>query len=85
MARVPTPVPKSIARSAKRLFSGTVLDVLWKLFVIAALLTAVALMAYSGGFFLAFLAGAILSALVTDDITQFVRDVWHRNFWIWRV
>lgn len=86
MARIPTPIPESFAQNVKTFFSGTIADVLWKSLVIVVGGTALLLlMAASPGFFIAFIVGAILSAVLSDDIRAFVSDVWHRNFWIWRV
>lgn len=86
MARIPTPVPESVVKDIKRFFSGPAGDVLWKLFVVAAggfLLFFI--LAMNPGFFVAALVGMILSVVFSDNIRAFVSDVWHRDFWIWRV
>ena len=84
MVRIPTLIPESFITSLRSVFSGGVIDILWKV-SIAVLITAFAyilLAAFGviGGFF-----GAILlSALIEDDIRAAVVDVWNRDFWVFR-
>lgn len=85
MARIPTPIPESAVANVRAFFRGTAVDVLWKAFVLVMLgLLLLALAAASPGFFVAFVIGAVLSAVLSDDIRAIVSDVWHRNFWTWR-
>jgi hypothetical protein len=85
MARIPTPIPESVVKDTKRFFSGTVVDVLWKLSVVVfGSLLLGGILALNPGFFVAALVGMILSVVFSDNIRAVVRDIWHRNFWVWR-
>lgn len=86
MARIPTPIPESVGRGIRSIFMGPVLEVAWRLLVVALLLAVAYLLVVGfGGFGAAFVAGAILSALLSENIREAVSDVWNRNFWVWRV
>lgn len=84
MARIPTPIPDTAVTAVRGLFSGPVIDVLWKIGVSVVFVVFIVLLASIGGFFGPFLAATILAALLVDEIQGVVSDVWHRNFWIWR-
>lgn len=79
------PIPKSTVKSIGRIFSGPLLEIAWRLLVITTGLTLLyALAVSSSGFFVVFLVGTTLSIVFSDDIRQFILDVYRRNFWVWR-
>ncbi|QCW05232.1 hypothetical protein [Natrinema pallidum] len=83
MVRIPTLIPKTLVRLTRQALSGTVLDTLWRLFVVALLAVAAYALA-SLGMFGAAISGVILGTLVTEPAQNAVRDVWNRNFWVFR-
>lgn len=76
-----TPIPDSVAASIRNIVTGPLLEVLWRLFVLAVLLAIVAVLVAIGGFLGPFLAATLLAALISDDVRAAVRDVWRRDFW----
>lgn len=85
MARIPTLIPQHLRDWVGGLFSGPVLDVLWRLFLIALGAVVIYAMVASPYFLATFVAGIILTTFLADDIQQAALDVWNRNFWVWRV
>lgn len=83
MVKIPTPVPESVVNSVRGVFSGGIINILWKLFVVVLLVVAAYLLALLG-FFGAAIAGMLLASLISDDVRAFVSDLWNRNFWVWR-
>lgn len=73
-------IPAQLKRSISRLFSGALLDILWKLLLVVGGGTLLYLMVVSSTFILAFIAGILLSAFLADDIAQAGRDIWNRNW-----
>lgn len=84
MVRIPTPIPRSAAASVKRILMGPVLEVAWRLLVIVLFVALIVALVSIGGFLGPFLAAAILAAFISDDVRAFVRDVWRRDFWVFR-
>jgi hypothetical protein len=85
MARIPTPIPESVVGDVKRFFSGTVVDVLWKTFVVVVGTVVLGgILALNPGFFVAALVGMILSVVFSDNIRAAVSDIWHRDFWVFK-
>jgi Flp pilus assembly protein TadB len=85
MARIPTLVPRSLVRWLKSLFSGRLVDIVWKLLVLTTVAVAVVYMAALGGPLYVVLAGTIISVLLSDRVRRLFLDVWERDFWIWRL
>jgi hypothetical protein len=85
MVRIPTPIPESIVDTTKRVLSGPLLEVLWRVLVITVGLTVLYVLAVaSSGFLIGFIAVTAISIVFSDDIRQALIDVYRRNFWIWR-
>lgn len=73
------PIPKSLKKSVKMLFSGSAFDVAWKIGV--GLLFVLLIYALTQmGIFGALIASVIFASLWSDNVRQFVVDVWTRNF-----
>jgi hypothetical protein len=83
MARIPTPIPKSLVRLTRRAFSGRVLETLWKLGVLVVLVV-VGLGLYAAGTIGVLVGGVILASLITEPVQNAVSDLWNRNFWVFR-
>ncbi|PCR88692.1 hypothetical protein CP557_21935 [Natrinema ejinorense] len=83
MVSIPTPIPKTLVRVVRRGFSGSVLDILWKLGVVTVLVMAAYALALLGVVGAA-ISGVILASLVTEPVRNAIRDVWNRNFWVFR-
>lgn len=81
---IPTGIPSSVIDRLNQFLNSGAIDIVWKAIVLAALLALAWLLA-SMGFFGAFIAGVLLTSLVSDDIRAIVSDIWHRNFWVWSV
>lgn len=82
MVSIPTLIPSSAVRWVKSLFSGHLLDVIWKLFVLVFVAVLVLYMGALGGPLYVVLAGTIISVLASDRVRQLFVDVWNRNFWV---
>lgn len=84
MARIPTPIPESVATKARSYASEPLLDMLWKLFLVivggSILYGAMA----SGGVLVSAIAGIGIFVFISDDIEQAAKDIWNRNFWVWK-
>jgi hypothetical protein len=82
MVSIPTPIPKPLANLAKRLFTGTLPLIAWRLFlvVVAAVLLYV-IVAGGPGFLVAFLITSVITAWYMDDILATLRAVWNANFY----
>lgn len=84
MVKIPTLIPESFVSTLGDLFSGGVLDILWKLFV--GFLLVVLILALSQlGILGALIGSALFGVLFQDDVRAFVVDVWRRDFWVWKV
>lgn len=83
MARIPTPIPKSLVRLTKRAFTGRTLDTIWKAGVLV-LLFVVGLGFLAAGPVGYLVGGIILATLLDDAVRNAVRDLWNRNFWVFR-
>lgn len=81
MVSIPTPVPKTLVRTTRRLFSGAALDTLWKLFVVAVLVLLASMLAMMGVIGGA-VAGVIIGSLISETVRKAIKDVWNRNFWV---
>ncbi len=83
MARIPTPIPKSLVQRTKRAFSGRALDTLWKLGVLVFLfIVGIALL--SAGIVGYLVGGIVLATLFDEAVRNAVSDLWNRNFWVFR-
>ncbi len=83
MARIPTPVPKSLVKRTRRAFDGPLGDTLWKAGVSALFLTIAYILALAGPVGL-LVGGIVLGSLLDDTVRSAVSDVWNRNFWVFR-
>lgn len=72
-------LPKSVKQTFARFSSGSLGDVLWKLFV-AAFFGALAIALLSTGPFGAAIGGLFLGTLLSDDVRAFVGDFWNRRW-----
>lgn len=72
-------LPESVKRTLGRVTSGSIGDILWKLFVIV-LLTIAAIALLSTGPFGAAVGGLLLGTLLSDDVRAFVGDLWNRRW-----
>lgn len=79
MVRVPG-LPRSTYRALRGLFSGSVLDVLWKVSISIGFLAVIYVLIVGANVYGALLAGAIFSSLLSDDVRKLVSDVWHRRW-----
>jgi len=80
MVRIPTALPESIVETVGSIFSGSVVDVLWKLTIGVLFLILIYLLAQMG-IFGAFVASALFTTLFNDDVRAAVIDIWNRDFW----
>lgn len=80
MTRVSLPIPRSTTSAAVGILRGPVFEVLWRLFVILLFLALMLFLLSVGGFFGPFLAAALLSTLISDDVRRLVADVWYRRW-----
>lgn len=81
MARIPTPVPRSLVERLIKAFRGRWTDTIWKAFVLVLFLGVGVGLAAAGpiGYVV---AGIILGSLLTDVVQNAIADVWNRNFWV---
>lgn len=80
MARIPTPIPSSVASGVKSLFSGPLFDILWAVFVTVVLFAIAIILIEISPFFGAAVGGAIVAVIINDDVRQVVRDLYTRDF-----
>jgi hypothetical protein len=80
--RIPTPIPEHWVSEFSRLWRGTLVDTVWKIFVVGALVGLVyfAIQLGVSGLAAIFLF-LLVSALIVDDIRETLADVWNRRFW----
>lgn len=72
-------IPRSVAQSTRRLFAGTLGDVLWKLFILG-LLVLVGIALLSMGAVGGVIGGILLGTLLADDVRAFISDLWNRRW-----
>lgn len=84
MAREIPGVPQHVVDWSVGVFSGRFVDIIWKLLLLLVGGAVLLAMATSGVFLLTFIAGVVIAAFLADDITQTARDIWSRNWWVWR-
>lgn len=80
MVRIPTAFPESIVETVGGIFSGSAVDVLWKV-TIGVLFLALIYFLSLMGIFGALIASALFSTLFSDDVRAAVIDIWNRDFW----
>lgn len=81
-----TPLTPSLVRIGRGLTSGALRDVLWRLSVLVVGLWLIyKILAASTGVFVSAIAAAVLSMIISPTARAVARDIWNRNFWIWRV
>lgn len=79
---IPTPVPSHIAKLASRANRGSVWKSAYRLLLVIVFFTVVlGTLAINPNGLWAFLAFAVIAALVLDDLEQTARDIWNGDFW----
>jgi uncharacterized membrane protein YfcA len=73
-------VPRSVWRSLRSVFSGTVGDVVWKVFILSLLGAIAYLLVAAGGVLGAFVGATLLATLWEDDVRAAVANVLNRNW-----
>lgn len=73
-------VPRYLTKWVGRFFSAGVVDILWRLALIAigGLIVYVAITNIGG--FVAAIAGIVLSIFVADDLQKLAGDIWNRRW-----
>lgn len=87
MARIPTPIPESTAERLSSIARGPILDLLWKVLVTVVVVGIALTLAAAGGaigLVGGVLAIIVLSIVLERPLTEAFRDIWNRNFWVWR-
>lgn len=72
-------IPASVSTHFRRLWKGSAGAILWRLFV-TCLLALVSYGLLTMGGYGAVIAGILVSTLISDDVRQFVRDIWTRDW-----
>jgi len=72
-------VPEYIQDKLRAFGRGTLLDLVWKLLVVAAL-AGMSLLLIAAGPYGAALGGVLLGTLLSDDVRKLVSDVWNRRW-----
>lgn len=72
-------IPRSVAQGFRRILSGTLGDVLWKLFILG-LLVLVGIALLSMGAVGGVIGGILLGTLLADDVREFINDLWNRRW-----
>lgn len=83
MVRIPTPIPKSLARLFKQAFRGALSETIWKLAVLVVLFV-VGIALYAAGTVGYLVGGVILASLITEPVQNAISDLWNRNFWVFK-
>lgn len=73
-------IPRAIGRGIRRVLSGTLGDILWKLFVLTLVLALGYILVAAGGVFGAVIGAALIGTLINDDVRRTVSDLWNRNW-----
>lgn len=73
-------IPKSAVQRLRRLFAGSLGDILWKIVISVVLVGIGYLLLAGGGIWGAIVGGAIITTLIDDDIRAFVSDLWNRRW-----
>lgn len=84
MVRIPTALPESLVKTVSAIFSGSVVDVLWKVSIGVVFVVLIYLLSQMG-IFGALVASALFAALFSDDVRAAVVDLWNRDFWVLKV
>lgn len=76
---IPIPLPESAWDSARTFFGRPWIDTIWQTFLILVLLGVVYILVQLGpvGAVLSFL---IIASIASDEVQQWVSDLWNRNF-----
>jgi len=72
-------IPRTVKQKFGAITRGSIGDTLWKLFVVAVLLT-IGLGLVALGPIGAVVGGILIATLVSDDVRAFVDDVWNRRW-----
>lgn len=78
MVRIP--IPKYGVQALRRFFSGPVVDILWKLFVVVLVLLSAGLLVGLGSIYGGVVAFVLISTLIREPVRKFAADVWNRNW-----
>lgn len=73
-------IPSSLVNTARGIFSGGVVDILWKTFVLTLFAVVIVVLIVGGGAVGAALGGILLGTLLSDDVRAVVANVWNRNW-----
>jgi len=80
MARVPIPlVPETWQEKAGEFARGSLLDIVWKLFVVL-LFAALSALLLAAGPYGAAVGGILLGTLLSDEVRKSVADIWYRRW-----
>lgn len=85
MVRIPTGIPQYWHDVVARYWQQSWTDRLWQAFLVIVGGALVVAALSSGIVFVATVAGIVVSYVLADDVRQTVRDIWRRNFWVWRI
>lgn len=84
MVRIPTLIPQHWRDVVVRFWHRSLADRLWQLFLVLVGGVIVVAALSSGIVFVATVAGIVVSIVLADDIRATVRNVWNRNFWVFK-
>lgn len=70
------PIPRTITRGIRNLFSGSLGWIAWRLFLIAVGAVAISYAVSTGSFFAAFLVGTVLSIALSSTLRGVMLDLW---------
>lgn len=73
------PIPKSVKKGVKMLFSGSAFDIAWKIGIGLLFLWLIYFLAQIG-IVGGIIAGVIFGSLLSPTVQSIVYDVWNRNF-----
>ncbi|MFW5911656.1 MAG: hypothetical protein ACOCQV_02850 [Halolamina sp.] len=71
------PIPPTIVESARSVFSGGLFRILWRVFVLAIGLVILGLLAASGSYILASLAGIIVWIALSSTVRGIMLDIYN--------
>jgi hypothetical protein len=82
MPKIPTFIPKPLARLFLRIFQGSTLLVIYRVIVLALTVALLYTVVVGGaGFLIAFLITSVIAAWYMDDILATIRAIWNANFY----
>lgn len=84
MASIWTPAPESTVKRLKQTMGGRPADIVWAIFVTALLITLGILLVAVGGVAGAAVGAIALASVFSEAVREAIRDVYGRNFWVWR-